>query len=106
MIIEAAGSGEKLTMKVTAPGGGTSTMVHTTQFDGKDGPVLLDGKPTGQTMAIRRVDEHHYVNVLKMGGNTIATQNSELSADGKVIKTETTYSSPGGQKTVEYWDKK
>jgi hypothetical protein len=81
-------------------------LVLTTQLDGKDEPLLLDGKPSGQTMAIRRIDAHHYATVLKMGGNPIATQDSELSADGKTITTKTTYGGPDGQKTVEYWDKK
>ncbi len=104
MIIEAVGTGRKLTFKVAA-GGGTVTMIVTTQLDGKDAPVLVDGKPSGETMAIRMIDDHHAINVIKMNGNPMVTQKSELSADGKVIKVESTSMVPGGQYGTEYWDK-
>jgi hypothetical protein len=105
MIVEAAGSGRKLTFKVDVPGGVT-TMVVTTQLDGKDAPVLVDGKPSGETMAIRMVDDRHVVNILKMNGSVVATEKSEVSADGKLIKVETTTPAPGTPNTIEYWDKK
>jgi hypothetical protein len=106
MFVEAAGAGQKFTFKVLVAGGGTSTMIITTQFDGKDAEVLVDGKPSGETMAIRKLDDHHTVNVIKMNGNPMVTQKSELSADGKTIKVESLPTVPGGQGGVEYWDKK
>jgi hypothetical protein len=106
MIVEAAGTGRKLTFKVAVAGGGTSTMIVTTQLDGKDAPVFVDDKPSGETMAIRKVDDHHALNFIKMNGNPMLTQKSELSADGKVIKVESTPMIPGGQYGTEYWDKK
>jgi hypothetical protein len=106
MIIEAAGTGRKLTFKVAVAGGGTATMIVTTQLDGKDAPVSVDGKPSGETMAIRRVDDRHAINILKMNGNPMMTQKSELSADGKVIKVESTPMVPGAHYDTEYWDKK
>ena len=106
MVIEAAGSGRKLTFKVPVASGGTSTMIVTTQLDGKDAPVSVDGKPSGETMAIRLIDDHHAINVIKMNGNPMLTQKSELSADGKVIKVESTSMVPGAQYGTEYWDKK
>ena len=57
-------------------------------------------------MAIRMIDDHHAVNVMKINGNPMATQKSELSADGKVFKTETISTARDGQNTIEYWDKK
>src|SRR5712692_6049054 len=60
MTVEAVGTGRKLTYKVVgpdAPGGIVSTVL--TQLDGKDVPVLVNGKPTGQTMAIRTIDSRH-----------------------------------------------
>jgi len=106
MIIEAAGTGRKLTFKVKVAGGGTSTLIVTTQGDGKDAPVSVDGKPSGETMAIRRVDDRHTINIIKMNGNPMGTQKSELSADGKVIKVESSRAVPGAQNSIEYWDKK
>jgi hypothetical protein len=81
-------------------------MVVTTQWDGKDAPVYVEGKPSGETMAIRMVDDRHTTTILKLNGKPIATQKSELSADGKVIKTETINTTPEAQNTFEYWDKK
>ena len=106
MIIEAAGTGKKLTFKVGVAGGGTSTLIVTTQGDGKDATVSVDGKPSPETMAIRTVDDRHTINIIKMGGNPMTTQKSELSADGKVIKVESNAMAPGQQNGIEYWDKK
>jgi hypothetical protein len=106
MFVEAAGTGQKLTLKVRVGDGTTSTMNVTTQWDGKDAPLYVDGKPSGETMAIRMVDDRHITTIIKTGGKPIATQKSEVSADGKVIKTETIHTTPEVQNTVEYWDKK
>ncbi len=106
MLVESAGTGQKFTFKVAIANGGTATMVVTTQYDGKDAPVYVDGKPSGETMAISKVDDHHTTNVLKMNGNPFVTQKSELSADGKVIKTESISMVAGAPNSVEYWDKK
>jgi hypothetical protein len=106
MFIETAGTGRKLTFKVPIAGGGITTMIVTTQLDGKDAPVLVDGKPSGETMAIRLMDDRHAVNVIKMNGNELLTQKSELSVDGKVIKVESIPAVSGGQYGTEYWDKK
>ena len=106
MLVEPAGTGQKLTFKFAIANGGTATMVVTTQFDGKDATVFVDGKPSGETMAISKVDDHHTTNVLKMNGNPFVTQKSELSADGKVIKTESISMVGGAPNSIEYWEKK
>ena len=106
MFVESAGNGQKYTFKVAIANGGTATMVMTTQYDGKDAQVYVDGKPSGETMAISKVDDHHTTNVIKMNGNPFVTQKSELSVDGKVIKTESTSMVAGAPNSVEYWDKK
>jgi len=106
LIIETAGTGRKLTFKAQVAGGASTAMVVTTQMDGKDAQVSVDGKPSGQTMAMRMLDDRHIVNVLKINGNTMATQKSEISPDGKMIKTDTTASVSGQQNGTEYWDKK
>ena len=106
LVVEAAGSGRKLTFTVAIASGATFTMIVTTQLDGKDAPVYVNGKPSGETMAIRMVDDHHTINVIKMNGNPTNTQKSEFSADGKVIKVESTPMVSGEQSGTEYWDKK
>jgi hypothetical protein len=49
-------------------------------------PVLTAGKPSGETMAIKSVDDHHLTALLKMNGKTFSTSKSTLSADGKVTE--------------------
>ena len=107
LTVEAAGAGRKLTYKFgpNAPAG--SVMVVVTQLDGKDAPVLLDGKPTGQTMAIRLIDSRHTFAVMKFEGKEGTTAKSELSADGKVLKVENMMPTASNAVVmVEYWDKK
>ncbi len=110
MTVEAVGSGRKLTYKEVgpdAPRGIVSTVL--TQLDGNEFPVLVNGKPTGQTMAIREIDSRHTFTVLKFRGKVTGTSNSEISADGKVLKVENTLSAGANgkvAKSVEYWDKK
>ena len=79
-------------------------------FDGTEAPVLINGKPTGETMAIKRVDARHASTVLKMNGTPFGTSEATLSADGKTLTVlnEVT-SQAGGQqqgKHTEIWVRK
>jgi len=80
------------------------------RFDGSPAPVLIDGKPSGETMEITRVDDHHLSTVLKMNGKPFGTSKATLSADGKTLTVVTDFSSSaGGQavgKTTETWVRK
>jgi hypothetical protein len=107
LTVEAAGGGRKLTYKFADA---SMVMTIVTQLDGKDAPVLLNGQPSGQTMAIKLIDDRHTFAVVKFQGKEGSTAKSELSADGKVLKVENMMpSSAGGAGQVvmvEYWDKK
>ena len=107
LTVEAAGGGRKLTYKFADA---SMVMTIVTQLDGKDAPVLLNGQPSGQTMAIKLIDDRHTFAVVKFQGKEGSTAKSELSADGKVLKIENMMpSSAGGAGQVilvEYWDKK
>ena len=105
MTIEAVGSGRKLTY---AGAGQQGALTCLTQLDGKDAPVLLNGKPSGQTMAIRMIDGRHTFTVLKFQGKEMGTSKAELSPDSKVLKIENTMNGTNGAGTtvVDYWDKK
>lgn len=109
MKVEAAGAGLKLTYTIVseqAPAG--QIMTALTQLDGKDAPIMVDGKPSGQTMAIRSVDSRHAAAVLKVQGQQAGTSKSEVSLDGKVLKVENNTTGADGKPAiiVEYWDKK
>lgn len=43
-------------------------------LDGKDAPAMVDGKPSGPTMAIRSVDSRHMAAVVKFQGQQITDQ--------------------------------
>ena len=107
MTVEEVDTGWKLTYKVVgpdAPGSTVSTVL--TPLDGKDVPVLVDGKPSGQTMGVRRIDSRHTVTVLRFKGKETGISKAELSPNGKVLTVKTDYadSNPIGKK-IQYWDK-
>ena len=58
---------------------------RTTSHAGYAVPVVVDGKPTAETMIIKRVDGHHVTNILKMNGKQFASSVATLSADGKTL---------------------
>lgn len=80
------------------------------RLDGKDAPVLIDGKPSGETMAITRVDERHASTIVKMNGTFFGTAKATLSADGKTLTVVNDYSSSAGGhpagKYTEVWVRK
>lgn len=112
MIIEPDGSATKITYKVLTPDGKPmpqAVMTLVTQLDGNEVPVLVNGKPSGETMAIRRIDERHTSTIVKMNGAPFGTSKSELSADGRTLRVENTTSGdvpgqPAGTR-IEYWDR-
>lgn len=112
LTIEEAGAARKLTYRTRGPDGkfipGVLTVL--TMGDGKDTPVLMDGKPTGQSMAIRKVDANHTRTSIRFNGQECGTSRTEISADGKVMKSETEYSNAAcglvGKKMANVWDRK
>ena len=87
---------------------GTETILTVeSRFDGSEAPVVMAGKPSGETMGITRVDDHHMSAVVKMNGKAFETSKATLSADGKLLTVINDYtSSVGGQpvgKNTETW---
>jgi hypothetical protein len=103
------GSGYKLTYRFAISAQQTTLMTVASPFDGTEVPVLVDGKPSGETMAIKRIDDHHAATVIKMNGEPFGTSKSTLSADGRTISvindvTNAAAGQPVG-KTTETWVK-
>ena len=102
--------GLRLTYLVPGAGGQPAvTMTLDSPMDGTDAPTLIGGKPTGQTMAIKRVDDRHYSAVATMGGKPFGTFNATISADGKTMTVENVNQmAPGGkaEKITETWVRK
>jgi len=107
MTVEEVDTGWNLTYKVVGPDAPASTVSTVqTPLNGKEAPLLVNGKPSGQTMGIKRIDTHRTVTVLKFKGKETGVSMAEVSPDGKVLKIETDYvsSNPIG-KEIQYWDR-
>lgn len=101
--------GLRLTYHIPAMGDQpAATLTVDSPMDGTEVPVLLNGKRSGETMAIKRVDAFHMSGVVKMNGQLFVTSSSTLAADGKSATTESITQMPGGetQKVIETWVKK
>jgi hypothetical protein len=107
MTVEEVGSGWKLTYKLVGPDApGTNVSTVLTPLDGKDVPVLVEGKPSGQTMGIKKIDSRHTVGVVKFQGKKMGISKGELSPNGKVLTVETDYADSNPiRKEIQYWDK-
>jgi hypothetical protein len=112
MTIETVGSARKITYRFRGPDGkwdDKNLVTITTALDGKDAPIVVNGKPTAQTMAVQRVDANHTSTVLKSSGKPYGISRAEISPDGKVMKVENEITDPiGGPvgKRTDYWDRK
>jgi hypothetical protein len=113
MTVERSGAATQITYKLLGPDGkpmNNMTMVVVTQLDGKESPVLVNGQPSGETMAITRLDDHHTSTILKMNGKLFGTSKAELSPDGKTITVQNDVSAAGEKQkaglALEHWDKR
>ena len=99
--------GYRLTYTVPIAQGKQPPLVLTVDLpmDGTDVPVISAGKPTGQTMSAKRIDDHHYTGIVKQNGKVTLTNTATLSADGKTLTVEDTIAS-GNVKVTEIWTKK
>jgi hypothetical protein len=86
------------------------TVALETRLDGAEVPVLFAGKPSGETMAIKRTDEHHASTVVKMNGAVVGTSTATLSTDGKTLTVVNDFSTQvgtqAGGKSTEIWLRK
>jgi hypothetical protein len=108
LIIESWGSGKgKLTWRFK---GTDIVMTVVSALDGSDAPVLLSGKPSEETMAIKLVDKRHSMTVVKMSGKPFGTSKAAFSEDFKTMTVENDFSTtiagnPSG-KSTEIWVRK
>jgi len=114
---DAAGKGMTMTVEACCKGGyrltyhvpvgnGQPPLIVTVDLpmDGTEVPTLTGGKPTGQTMSLKRVDDHHYTGVVKQAGQLSLTNTATLSADGKTLTVADKV--VGGTTVTETWAKK
>jgi hypothetical protein len=105
MTVEAWGNGKgKLTYRIK----GTDLVVTVVSaLDGSDAEVLMNGKPSGETMAIKLIDKHHTTTVVKMKGKPFGTSNGAFSEDFKTLTVDNDFSGAAGGntagKSTEVW---
>ena len=80
--IEAAGAGTKVSVDQTFPDGTKRQYSFTSNYDGKDVPVV-GNNPDSDTVARTRVNATTVRTVAKKGGKMTTTQTSTVSSDGK-----------------------
>lgn len=86
--------GRRLTFHLTI-GQKTQTVTVESRFDGSDAPQLVDGKPTGETMALKRVDERRTTTVFKRNGKVFRTSTATESADRMTMIVENEFLDSG-----------
>ena len=100
--------GAQMTMTVeSCCGGGFRLTYHVANvvmtvespMNGRAVPVLIDGKPSGETMAIKRLDAYHAVTTMTMNGQSFGISRSTLSADGKTLTVEDDFTAAAGGHT-------
>jgi hypothetical protein len=109
LTIEEWGPGKaKLTWRLAEPAKMVLTIVST--LDGSSAPLLIDGKPSGETMSIKLIDKRHSATTVKMNGKPFGTSKSTFSEDFKTLTVENDFSqSVGGNtagKSTEVWIRK
>ena len=97
--------GYRLTYRVPVQGGQPLTLTVDLPMDGTEAPVTSGGKPTGQMMSAKRLDDHHYTGAMKQNGQLSLTNTATLSADGKTLTVIDTIG-VSKQKVTEVWSKK
>lgn len=108
MTVEACcGSGRRLVYRIT---GIDAVLTVESPFDGSEVPVLMAGKPSGETFAIKQIDDRHWTTVIKMNGKPFGTSTATLSADGRTLTVENDMTAAVGTnpagKSTETWIKK
>lgn len=99
--------GLRLTWQIPSMGGQpASTLSVDSPMNGTEVPALVGGKPSGETMAVKRVDDHHYSAIVKMNGQPFGTSNGTVSADNKTMTVESTFGGSQAQKIIETWVRK
>ena len=87
MKIEAWGPG-KVRLTYHVKGAENMELTIVSGADGKDAPLLLNGKPSGETMAIKLIDKLHSSTVIKMNGQVMGTSKGTFSPDFRTLTSE------------------
>jgi hypothetical protein len=100
--------GLRLVYQIPAMGGRpASKMTVDSPMDGAEVPALVDGKSSGETMAIKRVDDHHLTGILKTNGQPFGTFKATIAPDNKSMTVDSVVGTGSqSQKIIETWERK
>jgi hypothetical protein len=85
--------GRRLIFHVTL-GEKPQTVTVDSRFDGSDAPVLYDGKPNGESMALKRIDDLRTSTVFKRASKVYRTSTSTESVDRKTLTVQNDFIDP------------
>ncbi len=97
----------KLTYRIQDP---PIVLTVASALDGSESPVLMNGKPSGETMAIKLLDKLHSSTIVKMNGKPLGTSKGRFSPDFSTLTVENDFSGAGAGgvagKSTERWIRK
>jgi hypothetical protein len=106
--IVAQGDGAKVSIDGVAADGSRIADSYTTNYDGKDSPLIGAGRPNGEEVAaIMRVDANTLVSTSKKGDKVVLTTRFVVSKDGKTMTITSKGTNEKGQPTssTSIWEK-
>jgi hypothetical protein len=83
----------KLTYRIKAA---NLVLTILSNLDGRDADVLVNGKPSGETMAIKLIDKRHSTAVVKMNGKQFGTSKASFSDDYKTLTVDNDFTETAG----------
>lgn len=90
---ECCNGGRRLTFQVTLDQK-RQTFTVESRFDGSDAPVLVDGKPNGETMALKRDSDLRTTTVFKRSGKVYRRSTTVESSDRRTLTVENEFIDP------------
>jgi hypothetical protein len=108
MTIEVWGNGKaKLTYRLKEA---KFVLTVVAPLDGTDAPMLINGKTSGETMAIKLIDKRHSTAIVKMNGKPFGTSKGSFSEDFNTLTVDNDFTETiGGNtfgKSTEVWIRK
>ena len=106
--IVAQGDGAKVSIDGVAADGSRIAYSYTTNYDGKDSPLIGAGRPNGEEVAaIKRVDANTLVSTSKKGDKVVLTTRFVVSKDRKTMTITSEGTNERGRATssTSVWEK-
>ena len=99
MIVPQGKDGIKVTVNAVNAKGEKSTVEYAAQYDGKEYPRTETGAGavSGQTVSLKRIDDHTIERVTYLKGKKLGTEKWEISKDGKTRTVTQSGTGPDGK---------